>query len=178
MKWISRGALIGVLGGTLGLLCLVHSAFAGSHKDFPERSSDIYMPVSLAEGTVRTLEFPVVPRWYSILIQIEQKRLPSQEMRCMLGVTLGPLDAKDCSSNAPLLRADWTVWDGERIVDQGSIPDNCGCSFSPKYIHKLIGSFAGEAGKKYVVEVKFTKDGSPLNVAAPHLIVIQHEKFW
>jgi hypothetical protein len=30
----------------------------------------------------------------------------------------------------------------------------------------------GESGKKYVVEVKFTKDGTPLNVANPHLIVI------
>jgi hypothetical protein len=96
----------------------------------------------------------------------------------MMGVTLGPLDLNDCSSNDPLLRADWTVWDGERIVAKGSIPDRCGCSFDAKYIYKLLGSFGGEPGKEYVVELRFTKDGSPLNVAAPHLIVIQHSKFW
>ena len=50
--------------------------------------------------------------------------------------------------------------------------------FGNKHIYKLLGSFSGEAGKKYTVEVKITKDGTPLNVANPHLIVIQHRKFW
>ena len=41
---------------------------------------------------------------------------------------------------------------------------------------KFLGSFVGELGKKYVVEVKFTKDGTPLNIANPHLIVIKHKE--
>ncbi len=41
-------------------------------------------------------------------------------------------------------------------------------------MYKFLGSFAAEADKKYVVEVKFTKDGTSLNVANPHLIVLQH----
>jgi acyl-homoserine lactone acylase PvdQ len=36
---------------------------------------------------------------------------------------------------------------------------------------KFLGSFPGEAGKKFVVKAKFTRDGTPLNVANPHLIV-------
>jgi hypothetical protein len=99
-------------------------------------------------------------------------------MICMMGVAGGPLNLENCSSNDPLLRADWTVWDGEHLVDHGSIPDRCACSFETKHIYKLLGSFSGEAGKKYNVEVKFTKDGTPLNVANPHLVVIQHRKFW
>ena len=46
--------------------------------------------------------------------------------------------------------------------DPGSIPDRCDCAFTKENIVKLVGSFEGEAGKKYVVEVKFTKDDTPL----------------
>jgi hypothetical protein len=106
------------------------------------------------------------------MIQVE-KPLPFQQMQCTMGATTGPLNAENCSSNDPLLRADWAVWEGEHIVAQGSIPDRCGCKFDDKYIFKFLGSFPGEAGKKYVVKVKFTRDGTPLNVANPHLIVVK-----
>jgi hypothetical protein len=69
----------------------------------------------------------------------------------------------------------FSVWDGEHLVDNGSIPDRC--SFEDKHIYKSLGSFAGAAGKKYIVKV-ITKEGTPLNVANPHLIVIQHRNFW
>ena len=134
------------------------------------------MPISLAVGTVRTPEFAAVSQWYDIVVQVEKplKLLPFRQMVCMMGVTAGPLESQDCSNNDPLLRSDWAVWDGERIVDKGTIPDRCACKFEDKYIYKFIGSFGGEAGKKYVVEVKFTRDGTPLDIANPHLIVIQH----
>jgi len=177
MRWMSRRKLIGVVGGMLGVSFMVPSVSAVTHKGFPEKYSDIYMPVSLAVGTIRTPEFSAVSQWYDILVQVE-KPLPFQQMTCMMGVVAGPLDLKYCSSDDPLLRADWTVRDGEHIVDHGSIPDRCACNFESKYIYKLLGSFSGEAGKKYTVEVKFTKDGTPLNVANPRLIVIRHKKFW
>lgn len=93
-----------------------------------------------------------------------------------MGVTAGSLKSKDCDSYDPLLRADWTVRDGEQIVDQGSSTTSADAKFENKYIYKFLGSFGGQAGKKYVVEVKFTWDGSSLNVANPHLIVIEHGK--
>lgn len=133
------------------------------------------LPVSLGVGTVRTPAFPVVAGWYDILVQVE-KPLPFQRMQCMMGVTTGPLDLKECTDGDPLLRADWTVWDGEHIVNHGSIPDGCACKFENQYIYKFLGSFGADAGKNYVVEVKFTKDGASLNVANPHLIIIQHER--
>jgi hypothetical protein len=177
MKWISRRKWLRVVSGTMVASFLVPGVFAGAHKDFPQKRSDVYMPVSLAVGSVRTPEFSAIAHWYDIIIQVE-KPLPFRQMQCMMGVATGPLELKDCSKNDPLLRADWAVWDGERIVDHGSIPDRCACAFEDKHIFKLLGSFGGEAGKKYVVEVKFTKDGTPLNVANPHLIVIQHRYFW
>ena len=172
MKWMFGRKRLGIISGMLGALFLVPCASAGSHKEHPYRHSDVDMPVSLAAETVQTPEFSVASHWYWIMIQVE-KPLPFQQMECMMGVTSGQLDSKGCSSNDPLLRADWTVWDGEHIVDQGSIPDRCACQFENRYIFKFLGSFAGEAGKKYVVKVKFTKDGTPLNVANPHLIVIK-----
>lgn len=174
MKWMHRRKPIDVIGRMLGVLLLLPGACAGGHKEHPYRHSDVDMPVSLAAGSVRTPEFSTVPLWYDIMIQVERP-LPFKQMYCMMGVGSGLLDPKDCSSNDPLLRADWTVWDGEHIVDHGSIPDRCACKFEDKHIYKFIGSFGAEAGKKYVVEVKFTKDGTPLNVANPHLIVIQHK---
>jgi hypothetical protein len=152
-------------------------ANAGNRKLHPYRHSDIDMPVSLVPGTVQTSEFSVTSEWYDIIVQVE-KPLPFIQMRCMMGVTSGLLESKDCSSNDPLLQADWTVWDGEHLVGNGSIPDSCACAFENKHIYKSLGSFAGEAGKRYIVQVRFTKDGTPLNVANPHLIVIQHRNFW
>ena len=174
MRWISRRKWLRAISGGLGALLLMPGASAGRHKSFPEKYSAIYMPVSLAVGSVRTPEFSTVAQWYDIIIQVE-KPLPFKQMECMMGV---PLDWKDCSSNDPVLRADWTVRDGEHVVDKGSIPDRCACKFDNRHIYKLIGSFGGDAGKKYVVEVKFTKDGTPLNIANPHLIVILHKDFW
>lgn len=171
MRWIPGRKIIGLAGGTLGMLLLVPGA-AGSHKDHPYRYSVVDVPVSLSLGTVRTPAFPVASHWYWIMIQVE-KPLPFQQMQCMMGVTAGPLDSKDCSSNDPLLRADWTVWDGGRKVDQGSSTTTADAKYTNRYIFKFLGSFAGEAGKQYILEVKFTKDGTPLNVADPHLIVVK-----
>ena len=148
-------------------------------KKYPQKYAASYMPISLAAERVRTPEFPIRKRsqWYDIMLQFE-KPLPFLRMRCMVGVTLGPLDKKDCEKDDPIVRADWTVWEGGRIVEWGSIPDDCGCIFTKENIFKQVGSFPLEVGKNYVVQVHFTKDGSPLNVANPHLLVIPHEDMW
>jgi hypothetical protein len=174
---MSRRKLIGIIGATLGVLIMSPTVSAGSRKDFPEKYSDVYMPVSLAVGTVRTPEFPVVPQAYDIIIQA-QRSLPISQMMCMMGATSNPFESKNCTSDDPLLQADWTVWNEGHIVAHGSSARSGGSSITKERLWKSLGGFAGEAGKKYVVEVKFTKDGTPLNVAGPHLIVIQHKKFW
>jgi hypothetical protein len=133
------------------------------------------VPVSLAIGTVQTPEFSVSSLWYWIMVQVEVP-LPIQQthfrqMQCRMGVTSGGLDTKDCSSDDPLLRADWTVWDGEHIVDQGSSTTVAAAKTGDHHIFKVLGKFRGESGRKYILKVKFTKDGTPLDVANPHLII-------
>jgi hypothetical protein len=48
--------------------------------------------------------------------------------------------------------------------------------YTDKYMFKFLGKFVGESRKKYVVEVKFTRDGTALDVTNPHLIVISGQK--
>jgi hypothetical protein len=148
-------------------------------KKYPQKYAAVYMPISLAAGRVRTPEFPVkkLSQWYDIMLQFE-KPLPFVRMVCMVGATSGGLDKKDCEKDDPIVRADWSVWEDRGIVEWGSMRDCCGSSFTKENICKQIGSFPLEAGKKYVVQVHFTKDGSPLNIANPHLIVIPHQDMW
>jgi hypothetical protein len=58
------------------------------------------MPVSLAAGTVRTPEFAVKHEAYFIMIQAE-KRLPYVDMKCMMGLTAGPLETSECHVVGP-----------------------------------------------------------------------------
>jgi len=173
-RGIFRCTWLRVISGAICALFIVPGVSAGRHKDHPYRYSVVDMPVSLAVGTIRTPEFSVSGQWYDIMVQVE-KPLPFNQMVCMMGVTAGPLDLKDCSSSDPLLSADWAVLDGDKVVDKGTIPTRCACKFEDKHMYKFLGDFGGEAGKKYVVEVKFTKDGTPLNIANPHLIIIKHK---
>src|ERR1700674_920575 len=118
MKWMSRRQMIGIIGGTLAMWLLAASVSAGGPKVHKYRYSEIDMPLSLAVGTVRTPEFAVKHEAYFIMIQAE-KRLPYVDMKCMMGLTAGPLEGSECNKE-PVLKADWTVLDGEHIVAQGS----------------------------------------------------------
>jgi hypothetical protein len=183
------------------LLIITPVSFAGDRKQWPSKYAVVEMPVSLAMGNIRTPDFPVDGQWYDIIIQVEKPpSLTFQQEKCMFGTTSGPLDVKDCDRNDPLLQANWAVceYDSEQcqselpsqpqhgtlmqrtpgIVSRGSIPDNCACSFDAEHIYRQIGSFATQKNKKYIVEVRFTKDASALNVANPHLLVIRHKDFW
>src|ERR1044071_10005159 len=102
-----RRKLTAVMRGALCLLVLVPTLSARTSKNHKCRYSEIDLPVSLAVGTVRTSEFPVIHEAYFIMIQAE-KRLPFVDMRCMMGLEDGTLDFKDCKKE-PLIQAHWTV---------------------------------------------------------------------
>ena len=154
-------------------------------KKYPQKYAAVYMPVSLTVGRVRTPEFLVAKgQWYDIVLQVEVPQTPksarlasAQRMRCMTGATSGPLDERDCGKNDRVLRADWTVWEGGNIVYWGTIPEKDGGKWGADMIIQ-IGSFGLESGKKYVVQMHFTKDGTALNSANPHLIVIPHQDMY
>jgi hypothetical protein len=171
MACISRMERVGLAVGVFGVVLFAPFAAAGSRAVHPYRYSVIDVPVSLAAGAVRTPEFsPRKTSWHWIMVQVE-KPLPFLQMECMMGVTSSPLDSKNCTSEDPLLRADWTVWSEGQIVSSGSSTTKADARFTKDNIFKFLGKFPADVGKKYILEVKFTKDGTPLNVANPHLIV-------
>jgi hypothetical protein len=167
---LSASRLIGIIGLMLGVFVFAPSILSAGGKVQRYRHSDIDMPVSLAVGTVRTPEFAVIHEAYFIMLQVE-KPIPIFDIRCMMGLMAGSLDLKDCKKEQ-LLEADWTVLDEEHIVAQGSSVGWGGAMYTKEHMFKFLGTFMGAANKKYVVEVTFTKDGTPLNVTNPHLIVI------
>ncbi|HEY1209655.1 MAG TPA: hypothetical protein VGE85_09820 [Terracidiphilus sp.] len=168
MKWMSRRELVCIIAVTLGVFLFGSGTSAGSRKYQTYRRPEIDMPVSLAVGTVRTPEFIAQNHYYLIIIQVE-KRLPFSDMMCLLGLSDGPLDPYNCDKE-PLLQADWTVLNDGHIIAKGSMDR------SPEYLNHYIlinvGGFKGESGKKYIVEVKFTKNGTSLNVTNPHLVIM------
>ena len=180
MKWMPRCQLIGIVTVLLLVLLIGPNSLAQDPNGQKYKRSDVDMPVSLAIGTVRTPEFAVKHEAYFIMVQVEKPVKPTtpdelllmRQRICMMGLTMGPLDVRECGRDELLLRADWTVWDGENVVQRGSDPDHCACMFENKHMYKIFGPFMGQSGKKYVVEMKFVRDASPLNTANPHLIVI------
>jgi hypothetical protein len=97
----------------------------------------------------------------------------------MLGVKPFPWIQDHCGmlQIETLLQADWTVWDGDRAVAHGSVH---GVDFhvtaTKDILSRQIGGFVGEKNKKYLMEIKFTKDGTRLNITNPHLIVMMTKR--
>ena len=170
MKFMSGLQLSSIIAGLLGAFLLGPSVSAANPKPHKYRHSEVDMPVSLAIGTVRTPEFAVKREAYFIMIQA-QKRLSFVDIQCMMGLMSGPTALSECTKQR-VLQADWTVLDDGHIVARGSDSGEGEAKYTDEYLFKFIGKFVGESGKKYVIEVKFTKDGTPLNVTNPHLIVI------
>ena len=172
MPRLSRGqiAVATGLGAAFVWLCACSATRLVQHP-YPKSAIDI--AVSLQVGTVQTPEFPVIAEDYYIMIQAEGV-LPAGQMLCMMGMYRTPLAHRgnNCSSDDPLLRTDWVVLDTGRVIARGSSPPDGHFMFNKEEKIKVIGYFSGQAGKKYAVEVKFTKDATALDVANPHLIVI------
>lgn len=131
-------------------------------------------PISLAVGTLWTPNFPVSQEVYAISIQVE-RTLPPAVLNCMMGVKPFPWVEDHCGTLHvdTLLEADWIVWDGDRAVAHGSVSGvDSHATATRELLTRQIGDFKGERHKRYRLEVTFTKDGKPLSVTHPRLIVM------
>lgn len=129
----------------------------------------LHFPVSLKLGHVKTPEFTVGGAG-AIEITVRNV-LPVADLSCMMGISEGPQDPVDCDKE-PLVEASWKVLSGPTVVAQGSSRDmgKRGYYFGGFYA-KYVGVFRAGKHEKYSLEVDFTKDGSALAVADPHLTV-------
>jgi len=170
MKEISRFWLLRNVCGMLLVYSLLSTAWAGPC--FKCKHEPVVMPVSLAEGTtVRTPEFLVKNIEYHIDIRVN-RGLPFGQLTCLIGGNRSPSKSHCAMFHFDsVLEAEWKVLDGEHIVAQGTATGYGDMAWSDSFMDRYLGEFTGEANKKYVVEVKFTKDGRTLNEFNPRLIV-------
>ena len=179
MTRISRCQLLGVVFGAFAAFALAPAVWAAGPICFRCKTQPVNMPVSLAVGTVRTPEFLVKDTDYTIKIRVK-RGLPLGQLECMMGVReMGGHDHCAMYHWDTVLEVEWTVWDGENVVAQGTTHDKDSDlgGVSDDTLDRNLGTFDGEANKKYVVEVRFTKDGTPLSEFKPRLIV-QHTVYY
>lgn len=135
-------------------------------------NDQLHFPVSLKPGQVKTPEF-TTETGGAFVIEITAKNvLPPAELSCMMGISEGTQDPVDCDKD-PLVEANWKVWSGSHVVAEGSSRDMGKRGYyQGNFYGKYIGAFKARKDEKYSLEVDFTKDGSALAVAEPHLTVI------
>jgi len=132
----------------------------------------VNMPVTLEKGTVRSPDFTVKYKQYIIKLQAD-KTLPDGQLRCMLGIH-HPSQPDHCEMFGFHLavEAEWTLYADGQPVAHGTVQGkDANGEFTNHQMSRWIASFMGEKGKKYALEVTFTKDGTALRVANPRLVV-------
>jgi hypothetical protein len=175
MRRISSSLMLRIYCGIIVVLSIASTAWAGPC--FKCKHEPVVMPVSLAAGTtVRTPEFLVKNVGYTIRIRVNRS-VPFDQLSCMIGGNQHPPDCGMYQRDS-VIEAEWKVWDGDRLVVQGTAGGSHGdMAWSSDIMDRYLGQFDGEANKKYVVEVKFIKDGTPLNKFNPRLVVRMFDTF-
>lgn len=178
VQWpIMRASVL--LGVGIAFVALGGSAYGGWRIWLVTRNvRPVYVPVSLKPGHVYVADFPVnLTEKYTIGIEAKN-RLPPNALRCLLGVAVqGPhVSDLDRCDHPGLIRARWTLTSGGRIVAKGdSDSDTQGDGGrAGATINREVGSFIGESGRRYVLDVDFTTDASILADFDPHLKVEVH----
>jgi hypothetical protein len=168
MRKLSGFRMLHTVCRTLLVLTIASTASAGPC--FKCKHEPVVMPVSLAMGTtVRTPEFLVKKTEYFIFIRVS-RGLPVGQLSCMIGGRGAPSHCAMFHWDN-VIDAEWKVLDGENVVAQGTTPGYGDMAWSDSDMDRNLGEFTGEANKKYVVEVKFTRDGTPLKDLNPRLVV-------
>lgn len=159
------------------LLVLTIASTASAGPCLKCKHEPVVMPVSLTAGTtVRTPEFLVKKIGYSIGIRVN-RGLSFNQLSCMMGGNLHPSHCEMFHFDE-VIEAEWKVLDGEHIVVQGTARGSNGAmAWSDSFMDRYLGEFVGEADKKYVVEIEFTKNGTPLNEYNPRLIVRMYDSW-
>jgi hypothetical protein len=172
---LERGALL--IFGCLCSLALMPDSFGQECKQCSKGKVDI--PITLAAGTVRTPPFTSRGRSYLIAIVIQRSSVSKEDLTCKFGELEIGQSASGTSEKCgtePWIEAKWRVLEDGHETAHGS---DGGFSehveMDGKIVRRYIGDFVSEPGHEYVVEVMLTKDGSALDFANPHLVVMQPE---
>ncbi len=140
------------------------------------RKPEMDIPISLAAGSTYTATFQLKKKGeYAVIVQVA-KRISFDELCCKLGIAIDyPRDHTYRCAGEPLLQAEWAVRgeDDEIVAHGDKLLTKSTSIFLNDYILKYVAYFKGQSKKTYTLEIKFTKNGIPLNVCDPHLIVMR-----
>jgi hypothetical protein len=147
-------------GYLIGVAFLVGSALMYARADAWERSHNpepLILPISLAPGTIKTPEIKIdLNRDYEIVIDFEGNRLRADGMNIDVA---------------------WQLWDGVTMVAQGSSVNKPWQRWAGT-VERSLGTFAGEAGHRYTLNLQVNPETSQLNYANPVLKVQIPRGLW
>jgi hypothetical protein len=132
----------------------------------------VSFPIDLQPGIKQSPPFGVnLTTGYVIEFEVERK-LPFDKLACSLGDETAIALKKNCEAVPSLVDFKWSVLSpsGEPVAHGTSATEHGGAS-SEAYMSRYIGSFRGEAGREYVVQVELLKDASLLTVTNPRINV-------
>ena len=133
----------------------------------------LYMPVSLAQGHIRSPEFKInLDAGFWIFVEIETK-VDDEGVSCLTGYT-----SDYCRKNGVReLHASWTLSDSGRVVARGSTDNDQGSLGGMLSKGRGIGHFSVPAGKHFVLDVEFPEDNSHFDGGHPRL-AIEQSYYW
>lgn len=131
--------------------------------------SALNQPVQLRPGQVLAAAFATdLDEHYDIAIEVE-RRLPQQEIACLLGIEASA--QQRCAGVSPIGEIRWAVRSGDRVVASGSSLQRGGGTWSARHVGRSIGGFRGAPDGRYELVVEGTSEEPRLNEAHPTLHV-------
>ena len=129
----------------------------------------LYMPVSLAQGHIRSPEFKInLDAGFWIFVEVETQ-VDDEGFACLIGYT-----SDYCRKNGVReLRASWTLSDSGRVVASGSSDRNQGLRGGMLSKARGLGNFSVPSGDHFVLDVEFPEDNSHFNGGHPRLAIVQ-----
>ena len=134
----------------------------------------VNIPVSMAIGHVRTREFKLnLSAPYTIQIEV-QKTIPFDTLNCLLGMAMPRSSSTalgECPDRPSVVKASWVLTSDGQTVARGSSDDDRLGGWMNDSISRELGSFQGQRGRGYVLDVSVLADGSALDLGKPRLTV-------
>jgi biopolymer transport protein ExbD len=133
----------------------------------------LYMPVSLAQGHIRSPEFKInLDAGFWIFVEVETKA-DDEGVSCLTGYT-----SDYCRKNGVReLHASWALSDRGRVVARGSTDNDQGSLGGMLSKGRGIGHFSVPSGDHFVLDVELPEDNSHFDGGHPRL-GIEQSYYW
>lgn len=99
-----------------------------------------------------------------------KRNIPSETLNCQLGTDVFPDNL--CNSIPSVFPLEWILKSNDILITQHKTSnDDKSEGYTNDTISRWIGSFDGQAGKTYNLDIKVLSDGSTLSIAHPMLVI-------